>query len=162
MEGTRVGECVVGNRESGRESIWASRAVPTAIPLAFILTALGVVSVPAKAQTTFRSLRIGVGEDALSIITLNPLKFTLLYEFVVVYNVYSTLVTYDRSHQIIPDLAYEWTREADDTNWTFKLVENAYFTDPSNPSHRSQPVTASDVVTTFNILKNTTGNYFEN
>jgi len=157
-----VGECVVGNRESGRESIWASRAVATAIALALILTALAVVSVPAKAQTTFRSLRIGVGEDALSIITLNPLKFTLLYEFVVVYNVYSTLVTYDRSYQVVPDLAYEWTLEPDNTNWTFKIVENAYFTNPSNPSDRSHPVTANDVVTTFNILKNTVGNFFAN
>jgi len=133
-----------------------------AIAVALVLTALIVVASPARAQTTFRSLRIGVGEDALSVITLNPLKFTLLYEFVVVYNVYSTLVTYDRGYELIPDLAYEWTREADDTNWTFKLVENAYFTDPSNPSDRSHPVTADDVVTTFNILKNTAGNYFEN
>lgn len=123
-----------------------------------------VVTVPriASAQsTTFRSVRIGVGDDALQIATQNPLRITLLYEFVLVYNVYSTLLTYDRSYNLVGGLAYDWFVEPDQKNWTFNLVDNAHFLDPRNPSDRTHPVTADDVVFTFNLVQSNPGNIFE-
>lgn len=148
------------DRPSGKA--WIHVAIVAALVAALLVPAFAVIPAPAKAQAPFRSLRIGVGEDNLQVQTFNPLKFTLLYEFVVVYNVYSTLITYDKSYKVVPDLAYEWTLEPDNTNWTFKLVENAYFTDPANPGDRSHPVTANDVAFTVNLLINTPNNYWEN
>src|SRR5436309_1123566 len=65
----------------------------------FVVLASG----PAAAAGPFRSLRIGI--NPLVITTLNPLKITLADEYVVVYNVYSTLITYDKTYHAIPDLA---------------------------------------------------------
>src|SRR6267378_1845242 len=97
-----------------------------------------------------RSLRIGVsGQDA---VTLNPNGITLSLEFVIVYNVYSTLITRDGHFDITGDLATKWEVSPDDLTWTFHLAPNAFFTDPKNPADRSHPVTASDVVFSYNMI----------
>jgi len=153
---------VADSRVDGRRQTAVALALVAAMLFMAILTVVVTVPRPASAQgTTFRSVRIGVGDDALQIATQNPLRITLLYEFVLVYNVYSTLLTYDRSYNLVGGLAYDWFVEPDQENWTFKLVDNAYFTDPGNPSDRSHPVTADDVVFTFNLVQNNPGNIFE-
>jgi len=100
------------------------------------------------AAAPFRLLRIGVG--GLQVQNLNPNSMTLVMEYVLVFNVYSTLVTYDSSYHVRPDLAYAW-EVSDHVNWTFHLVHNAYFTDPYAPNDRSHPVTADDVVFSYQI-----------
>src|SRR5436309_7829402 len=96
----------------------------------FVVLASG----PAAAAGPFRSLRIGI--NPLVITTLNPLKITLADEYVVVYNVYSTLITYDKTYHAIPDLATHWTLASDNRTWTFDLVQDAYFTSPLSPGDR--------------------------
>jgi len=118
-------------------------------------TAAASVSSPSPSQAPFRSLRIGV--TALTAVTVNPNAITLLMEFVVVYNVYSTLVTRDGSYKIAPDLAFAWEVAPDNVTWTFHLVQNAYFTDPTNPTDRSHPVTADDVVFSYNLVATNSG-----
>ena len=118
---------------------------------AFVLIASG----PAAAAAPFRSLRIGI--NPLVITTLNPLKITLADEYVVVYNVYSTLITYDKTYHAIPDLATHWTLASDNRTWTFDLVQDAYFTSPLGPGDRSHPVTADDVVYSFQLQNVTKG-----
>ncbi|HYM39296.1 MAG TPA: ABC transporter substrate-binding protein [Thermoplasmata archaeon] len=125
--------------------------------MAMILTA----NTARAASHPFRSLRIGVGGAGLQITTTNPLIITLVDEYIVVYNVYSELLTYDKSFNLVGDLAYNWTVAPDGVTWTFHLVHGAYFTDPSNPSDRSHPVTAADVNFTFDMLKAFPGNDFD-
>src|SRR5438094_60368 len=127
--------------------------------IAYVLVAIIVVAVLAttayvllsgRPQPTTRSLRIGLsGQTAKS---LNPNVFTLTLEFVVVYNIYSTLATRDRAYHVVGDLAYAWEVAPDNVTWTFHLVKNAYFTDPANPGDRSHPVTADDVVFSYNMV----------
>lgn len=66
---------------------------------------------------------------------------------------YNGLVTFpaDSVEQVIPDLAESWTISDDGTVYTFTLNGNAVFSDGS-------PVEASDVVFSFERLKNVTGN----
>src|SRR5947199_9655689 len=103
-----------------------------------ILSGLSVLvvlaSVPAAAARPFRSIRIGI--NPLVITTLNPLKITLADEYVVVYNVYSTLITYDKTYHAIPDLGTQWTLAPDNRNWTFDLVQDTYLTSPLSPGDR--------------------------
>ncbi len=103
----------------------------------------------ASSDSPFRSLRIGVW--GLQIVTLNPLKITLTDEFVVTYSVYSTLTRYDKNFHVWGDLAYNWSVAADSKTWTFHLVPGATFIDPTTPSGTTHPVTADDVVFSYNL-----------
>ena len=121
-----------------------------AIILIAVVAGTAYVLVSSKGPQLSRSLRIGLtGQDAQ---TLNPNDITLTLEFVVVYNIYSTLTTRDASYNVVGDLAYAWDLAADNVTWTFHLVQNAFFTDPSKPTDRSHPVTADDVVFSYNML----------
>ena len=121
-----------------------------AVILIAVVAGTAYILLTSKGPPITRSLRIGVtGQDAA---TLNPNDITLVLEFIVVYNVYSTLVTRDASYNVVGDLAYAWEIAADNVTWTFHLVQNAFFTDPSKPTDRSHPVTADDVVFSYNML----------
>src|SRR2546428_10762378 len=139
--------------------LWGQRVGACAVVAVMILAGLGVFVVlasgPAAAAGPFRSLRIGI--NPLVITTLNPLKITLADEYVVVYNVYSTLITYDKAYHAIPDLATHWSLAPDNQTWTFDLVQGAYFTSPLSPGDRSHPVTADDVVYSFQLQSATKG-----
>lgn len=54
----------------------------------------------------------------------------------------STLVEYTQDMRIVEDLATDWEISEDNITWTFRMRDDAYFTD-------GEPVTASDVVFTF-------------
>src|SRR5437762_12604864 len=108
--------------------------------IAYILVAIIVVAVLAttayvllsgRPQPTARSLRIGLsGQTAKS---LNPNVFTLTLEFVVGYNIYSTLATRDGAYHVVGDRAYAWEVAADNVALRFHVVKSAYFTDPRHP-----------------------------
>jgi peptide/nickel transport system substrate-binding protein len=110
---------------------------------------LGARTTSAAGSHPFRSLRIGT--QAWTVTTLNPNAMTLVDEYIVVYSVYSTLLTRDKGYHITGDLAYSWSVAPDNVTWTFNLVHGAYFIDPANPSDRSHPVTATDVVFSYNL-----------
>lgn len=112
---------------------------------------------PARAAP-FRTLDIGIVNMAVT--TTNPLVMTLVDEYIIVFNVYSTLITYDGNYHVKGDLAYSWDLAPDQENWTFHLVTGAYFTDPTNPGDRSHPVTAADVAFSYNLNKNIAGSIF--
>lgn len=135
-------------------------AIAWIVTVVFILMAFTtLVVVPGRAAAAtpmpFRSMRIGVLN--LAITTLNPLKITLNDEYVVVYNVYSTLVSYDKHYNPVPDLAKSWSLAPDNVTWTFNLVHDAYFTDPTAPSSQAHPVTAADVVYSYQLQMSTSG-----
>src|SRR5947207_15198136 len=93
--------------------------------IAYVLVAIIVVAVLAttayvllsgRPQPTTRSLRIGLfGQTAKS---LNPNVFTLTLEFVVVYNIYSTLATRAGAYPMVGDLAYAWDVAPVKLTWT--------------------------------------------
>ena len=62
------------------------------------------------------------------------------------YNVYETLVKLDQNGEIKPALATSWTVSPDRRTYTFKLVDNARFTN-------GQPFTAKDAVFSINRVK---------
>ena len=114
---------------------------------------LGIITIgsgSARAATPpFRGLSVGLVN--MNVVTYNPMAITLLDEYIVIYNVYSTLVTYDASYHVQPDLASSWELSTDQKTWTFHLVHNAFFTDPTAPSVRTHPVTSADVLFSFQI-----------
>jgi len=121
-----------------------------AVIIISVIAATAFVLLSARPPAVTRSLRIGLsGQDAT---TLNPNAMTLTLEFVVVYNIYSTLIMRDASYNVVGDLAHAWEVAADNLTWTFHLVQNAYFTDPAKPADRSHPVTADDVVFSYDLL----------
>ena len=132
---------------------WRTRVVATvlvavlsvsSIALALITTAEGARSAlgPTPAAAPFRIFT--VGDPRLSVATLNPLVMTSAEEFIITYNVYSTLITYDGNYRLRSDLAWNYSVASDQKTWTFRLVPDAYFTNPSNPGDRSHPVTADE------------------
>ncbi len=146
-----------GEHRSGQA--WVNSVVSTAVVAVLILSALvGVImigSTHARAAAPFRSLTVGL--VSMNVVTYNPMAITLLDEYVVVYNVYSTLVTYDASYHVRPDLASSWNLSTDQKTWTFNLVHNAFFTDPANPGDRSHAVTSDDVLFSFTLNQQQTG-----
>jgi peptide/nickel transport system substrate-binding protein len=71
--------------------------------------------------------------------------YAQLYSSLQIYqNVYSKLVYVDAEGQFVPGLAKSWKAEGEKA-WTFDLVDNAVF-------HNGEPLTAKDVVFTFNRL----------
>ena len=121
--------------------------------LSGLVALVTVTTEPARAAPV-RTLNIGIVN--LNVVTYNPLAFTLVDEYIVVYNVYSALFTYDKNWHIQPDLAYNGTLSPDGLTWTFHLVHNAYFTDPTNPTDRSHPVTSADVYFSYMLNINET------
>jgi len=115
-----------------------------------ILAAGAFVLLSGRPPAVTRALRIGVsGQDAA---TLNPNSMTLSLEFIIVYNVYSTLLTRDGRYNVVGGLAYSWAVADDDITWTFHLAPNAFFTDPANAGDRSHPVTADDVLFSYDLV----------
>src|SRR5438445_12194341 len=110
-----------------KERSWGARFAASMVVAVVLLSGMTAVLVlgsgTAAAAAPFRSLRIGV--NPLVVTTLNPLKITLADEYVVVYNVYSTLITYDKTYHAIPDLATHWSLAPDNQSWTFDLVQGA-------------------------------------
>lgn len=137
----------------------AIAAVIVALLIGMIFTVLIALPGPAAAATTpYRVLRIG--STGLEVHNLNPNAMTLVMEYTVNFNVYSTLITYDANYHVKGDLAYSWGVASDNVTWTLNLVHNAYFTNPDNPADRSHPATADDVVFTYQIQQNTTASIF--
>ncbi len=119
---------------------------------------LGSQTAAAAYTPPFRSLRIGV--QSWTVTTFNPMKITLVDEYIVVYSTFSTLLTNDKSYHIRGDLAYSWSLAPDNVTWTFNLVHGAYFIDPSNPSSTAHPVTAHDVVFAYDLQMTETASIY--
>jgi len=111
-----------------------------------------------------RVFNVGLVDLTGSVSTLSPFMYTMSAEFDVIWPCYSTLLTYDLNAKIIGDLATSWSVAPDGLTWNFKLAQNAYFINRTNPLSTAHPVTAADVIWTFNELatnpKNHLSSYF--
>ncbi|SMQ85456.1 peptide/nickel transport system substrate-binding protein [Devosia lucknowensis] len=92
-------------------------------------------------QTTVRAAQV---TDPTS---LNPIYDTDLQSLNIFYSVFDQLVGMDNDGQVTPRLATEWTASDDLKTWTFTLREGVTF-------HDGSPVTAEDVVFTFETAMN--------
>jgi PKD repeat protein/ABC-type oligopeptide transport system substrate-binding subunit len=94
-----------------------------------------------------RGFVMGVQGD-LSISTLNPNTYTMMAEAMVIFPCYSGLLQYSVESQLMGDIAYEWSSTPDGLTWYFKLHDNVYFCDPSEPEviDEDRHLTADDVI----------------
>ncbi len=135
------------------KSVVAATLVAVLVIGAFVgVVTLGSRSAAAVGTPQFRSLRIGT--QAWTVTTFNPMAITLVDEYIVVYTVYSTLLTHDKAYAIRGELAYSWNLAPDNVTWTFNIVHDAFFTDPANPSSQAHPVTSADVVFSYQLQMN--------
>lgn len=105
---------------------------------------------PADAEGGSEPLIVAIAEDTAS---YDPARAFETLPSIVHKATYQTLVTFpdDSVEQVIPDLALSWEISDDGTVYTFELDPEARFSDGS-------PVTADDVVFSFERLANITGN----
>ena len=96
------------------------------------------------------TLVMAIAEDTAS---LDPARAFETLPTIIHKATYDTLVSFPPGSvdQVIPSLAESWEISDDGTVYTFTLADGATFSDGS-------PVTAADVVFSFNRLKNVTGN----
>ncbi len=151
----RVGVDLAG--EDQRPWVRGRRLIVSLLVAAIVLSAIAIVASastppdPGVSPTaSFRSLRLG--QTGLKATTVNPNAITLTLEFIVVYNIYSSLLTYDSSYRPVGDLATRCAVAADEVTWRCNLVRDAIFTDPTNPADTSHAVTADDVVFSYQLL----------
>lgn len=126
-----------------------------AAPTADTSSQTGESSAPAAEEAVESSaggdlLVIAIAEDTAS---LDPARAFETLPSIVHKATYQTLVTFpdDSVESVIPDLAESWEISEDGTVYTFSLNTAATFSN-------GDPVTANDVVFSFNRLKNITGN----
>jgi ABC-type transport system substrate-binding protein len=115
----------------------------------------------AAAANGSRVYTIGEVDYGGGMATLNPFLYTQAEEMQTVWPVYSTLIQYTLDLNYVGDLANSWTVSPDGTTWDFKLVRNAYFVDPLNPTVKNPArlVTAKDVIWTYWEINNNTLNH---
>lgn len=89
---------------------------------------------------------------SLSIVQTDPALISSDSEVMIANQIYDYLVDIAPDNSIIPRLAAEWSTSEDGLTWTFTLAEGAQW-------HDGDPVTAADVVWTFDRLRNPDNGY---
>jgi len=88
------------------------------------------------------TFKIGIGEDIDSMNPFTAWSSVSTESFRIMYNF---LTWYDVDYKPVPDLATEWTHNADGTEWTFTIREGVTW-------HDGEPLTAHDVAFTYNYI----------
>jgi len=124
-----------------------STPIPGIRPGAPTPTALTYATAPATNATwsTEGELRLALREN---INTLNPYLATTVSELFVTGLLYDTLAEDDLQGGLMPNLAQRWELSANGTKLTCWLNPQARW-------HNGQPVTADDVVLTFDLIRQT-------
>ena len=111
----------------------------------------------AAADPGARTLRMGWTVLMDQIESLNPWTTTWGAEGFLVWNCYSTLLTFNPDQKVIGDLAINWTTSSDGLTWDFKIAKNAVFYNKNIPSGPHVPVTSADVAFSYWLCQNNTG-----
>jgi len=117
--------------------------------LVLVLAIAGISASKTAAQAE-KTLIIGLAENTTS---LDPARGYEPTGGIILKGVYDTLVTWpaDNVDKVIPNLATEWKISDDGKTYTFTLKEGVMFS-------TGNPMTADDVVFSFNRVKNIKGN----
>ena len=94
------------------------------------------------ASANAAEIRIGNGGEPL---TLDPHRYNLNLEEKILADLFEGLTAHDADGRIVPGAAESWTTSEDGLIWTFRLREDARWSD-------GQPVTAADFVFSFRRL----------
>lgn len=114
---------------------------PLLVAVALVLSACG----GGAATQTSGETELRIGYDRIE--QTDPALISSDAEVSVANAVYDYLVDVDANNEIQPRLAQSWDVSDDGLTYTFDLVQNAAF-------HDGTPLTATDVVWTFNRLRN--------
>lgn len=95
---------------------------------------------PTPSKRMGGELRLGVGRNPE---TINPIETSNFPEYMYTSWTYSNLTIVNEDFEVVPELAKDWERNSDATQWTFNLRSDATF------HHNGKQVTASDVAATF-------------
>jgi len=133
----------LGARKRGRNV--KERCLSVALLAIFISSAVMVVPMASeRAAAAPMEMKIGTTE---SIDTFNPFSAISGVAWMVMWEMYETLVTRDPTTlEPIPMLAQSWDTSPDGKVWTFNLVHNSTW-------HDNVPLTAEDVNWTFNFIR---------
>jgi peptide/nickel transport system substrate-binding protein len=122
----------------------APAATTAAEPAATEAPAGAAAEAPAEeAVAEGATLRAGVETP----VQLDPAFASSDSEIVILNSIYDYLIDVDAANNVQPRLATEWTASDDGLTYTFTLAQNVTF-------HDGSPLTAEDVVWTFNRLRN--------
>ena len=116
-------------------------------------TAAGATSAAASSSggNSDAILTVGCGQASTWTRNFNPFAAPAAVRFPTLYGVYEPLMIYNSAKgELVPWLADKYTWGTDNKSLTFTLHDGIKWSD-------GQPFTASDVVYTFNLLKNTAG-----
>ncbi|MEO8393787.1 MAG: peptide ABC transporter substrate-binding protein [Chloroflexota bacterium] len=108
----------------------------------FLLVSLALLAliavIPASAQSSGGTFNWSI-EGVPDLPSLDPAKASDAQDFTVIGLIYGGLVRFDGDLNIIPDLADSWTVSDDALSYTFKLRDDAKFSDGT-------PITSADVI----------------
>jgi peptide/nickel transport system substrate-binding protein len=139
-----------GHRESHvarprRRSAMAAVAGLTAALLALVPLATGATSSSATTKAGKVTFTVGITQDVDS---LNPFSGYLASSYEIYSLNYTRLTDYGlKDFSATPSLATSWESSPDGLTWTYHLTPNAKFSDGT-------PLTAKDVVYSFNRVRN--------
>ncbi len=114
------------------------RFISSLLVVLAIVAGLSVVPVARAAGTTLNWSIEGINDPN----SLDPTKFTDAPVGTILGLIYGGLVRLDGNLQVVPDLAESWSISKDGLTYTFKLRDNAKFSDGT-------PITADDVIFSF-------------
>jgi peptide/nickel transport system substrate-binding protein len=101
---------------------------------------------PASVAAAEPILRIGVTQTATDT-GLNPFLATAGADYRLITDIYDLLIEFGPDLKPAPGLAESWETSEDGLTWTYKIREGATW-------HDGEPVTAEDVVFTFEYIRN--------
>jgi peptide/nickel transport system substrate-binding protein len=106
---------------------------------------------PVEEGTPEEGERVGtLRVTAFPVAQTDPAYISSDAEVLIANHVYDYLVDVDANNDIVPRLATDWSRSDDGLSYSFNLAEGVTF-------HDGSPLTAADVVWTFDRLRNTEG-----
>ena len=144
------------------------RALAIMIVMVLTVSAMSVFITGSPATGTVSAADEGyVGVGWLSeIVNWNPLAIEMVEDYVACYLVYSALFTYDQNwNGPVYDLATGYYQRVNPTTGvmttTINITDTAYFRNAANIDDTSHPLTADDVVFSFQTMKDNTGATFD-
>jgi peptide/nickel transport system substrate-binding protein len=140
-------DCLVAGRVSRREFVRHGSVLGLSLPfLASVVTAIGMEAPTRRAWAASPGGTVRMAQ-VVPAAAIDPVKIADGGGVTVLSQVAETLVLSGRDLTAQPVLAESWSPNKDGTVWTFKLRQGVKF-------HSGKPMTADDVVATFDRLAN--------
>jgi peptide/nickel transport system substrate-binding protein len=140
-------DCLVAGRVSRREFVRHGSVLGLSLPfLASVVTAIGMEAPTRRAWAASPGGTVRMAQ-VVPAAAIDPVKIADGGGVTVLSQVAETLVLSGRDLTAQPVLAESWSPNKDGTVWTFKLRHGVKF-------HSGKPMTADDVVATFDRLAN--------